>query len=129
MTDLPSDDALDAVLTGFMLELQPPPPAASAEEMFAAIKALYSSLPPPPEPIRATREQLALMKLMLPKAEPRAPWEPWPPLSSVPVHLVENVEESTPWLREWAAPYCEVPFPVIWPDGFGPFMPERKDLM
>lgn len=99
-------------------ERQPAPVSASYADMFASIKGLYAALPPP-EPIRATRSQMALLKAVLPVVPERKPWDPQPWMMGVPVYLVEDFEESTPWLRKWAAPYCEVPFPTARPDGFG----------
>lgn len=97
-------------------EQQPASTYTSYADMFASIKALYAALPPP-EPIRATRSQMALLKAVLPVAPERKPWDPQPWMMGVPVYLVEDFEESTPWLRKWAAPYCEVPFQAVWPDG------------
>jgi hypothetical protein len=118
---LPPDDSLGAFLPGYTFELQPASAYAFDADIFANIKALYDALPPPPEPIRATRWQLALIKAIVPRTPERQPWEPAPWMTGVPIHIVEDVEESTPWLRKWAASYCEVPFPAVWPGDFGPY--------
>lgn len=72
------------------------------DDLLARIKAACLA-PFPHEPIKATREQLDLLTPILPKASARQPWEPDPTfLTGVPVHIVEDVEESTPWIRTWA---------------------------
>lgn len=89
-------------------------PPLTADQIDQLLNA-YAALPPL-EPIRATQEQLVFLRLALPKWEPRWPGEP-APLPSVPIHLVEDVEESTPWLREAFAAFVERIMRVDFPTG------------
>lgn len=63
------------------------------------------SLPPlePIEPIKLTRNQWALIKLRV-ELIPTPPWRvpTVNPLFGTPIRIVETVEESTPYLKDWA---------------------------
>lgn len=69
----------------------------------------------PIEPLELTQEQWDLAKATFPEAAPETPR----PIFCVPVHVVERVEDSTPfklWLEKVKAEYAEattVPFPEI----------------
>lgn len=67
------------------------------DDMLARIQELMdevSNLPPLPEKIRLTQEQID----QLPKGEPRQPWEPL--LFTIPVEKVDSWWESEP--ARWA---------------------------
>lgn len=89
------------------LEFTTPVPS-SVDDMMAQLAALYQELPPPPEPVKATQAQWDLLKLFMPpRPESEPPWFGGTLLTGVPVHIVEDVEESTAWLRAWTAPLLE----------------------
>lgn len=78
-------------------------------ERLNLLMAAYAKLPPI-EPIRLTQEQWDKAKAAIPEAPA---WSPRP-FFSVPVHIVERVEDSTPyrlWLEKLTAEYGAVPFP------------------
>lgn len=73
----------------------------------------YADLPPL-EPIKLTQEQLDKVKAVVKPAPPGMP----PPLTAVPIHIVERVEDSTPYLQRLSAlkrlaeEAMQVPFPT-----------------
>lgn len=94
-----SADAAFAVRGAYedrFLDTEPPPPL-TYEQLIENIR-LLDQMDPPPEPIQLTQEQLDLV----PKAPPRKPWELDPAFFGIPVHRVDNVEESTPYQLERA---------------------------
>jgi hypothetical protein len=76
------------------------------------LMAAYADLPPV-EPVRLTQEQWDAAKAAIPEA---SAWRP-PPILGVPVHIVDRLEDSTPykvWLEKLKAEYAgamTVPFP------------------
>jgi hypothetical protein len=58
---------------------------------------LLDDLPPAPEPIRLTADQLAALKDTLPTKTPE-PWDTTWWARTVPIVLVDRVEESTPYV-------------------------------
>lgn len=72
------------------------------EELQAHLKAACRA-PLPHQRVKATRGQWGLLATVIPRAPARQPWEPdWAFLTGVPVDIVRDVEETTPWLRKWA---------------------------
>lgn len=85
---------------------------------YADVVAMYDRMAnwQAPEPVKLTREQWERLKKDTPTvADPTGTV----PLLGVPLHIVETVEESTPYLKGWAG-WC-----VVWQLVHG--TPHRED--
>lgn len=96
----------------------PPSPGGQvqAEIALADIVAMYDRLAEvkPVEPIKLTRRQVEWLRAQG-DVLPPTPW-PFGPsyLSGVPIHLVDEVEESTPHLKGWGWPDLDaIPEPFV----------------
>ncbi|MFD5245036.1 hypothetical protein ACFWIW_10855 [Amycolatopsis sp. NPDC058340] len=73
----------------------PPPlraPEVTLDDLVETLQRIETVAPP--NPIKLTVEQLAIVRR---NAAPRAPWEPDPTIWGVPVEIVDLVEDSTPY--------------------------------
>lgn len=77
-------------------------PTPGAGPNLDEMRRLLADLPPAPAPIRLTADQLTELKTAVP-AEAPAPWDTTWWLRSVPVVLVDRIEESTPYALAAAA--------------------------
>lgn len=105
-------------LPDYVFELRNEQPPAFDMDGFQRLMRMCESLPPI-EPIKLTAKQWDEAKTLLgpPVAGPV-------PLFSVPVHIVERVEDSTPYrwrLEKLAEEYSQIPYPEVTLTGEAPW--------